>query len=292
MLMTRSFAHRRATLFGLAGALVLATFFVTPTGQAFAASLLQFFRGQTIKAVPTDTAHIKNAYDTLYELDELGTRQGSWPAGLRSVSSVGQAASISKLTLAQPSKLPTGINATPKALAIAPGTVTLTLDKAKADAYFQAEGSSLRMPNRFNGAQIIVNFPGVALLEYYGTNGSRVYLGQAGQLDIKISVNNISVTEMRDFLLQIPDLSPDTAATLKNMTNWQTTIPLAIPTDRVGWSNASVSGSFAGSGVIINDNSGLGSALLWQTSSGTRSIGLAGYGLKATDLQSIAGGLK
>jgi hypothetical protein len=292
MLLTRTFAHRRATLLGLAGMLVLATFVVTPTGQAFAASLLQFFRGQSIKAVPTDLANIKNAYETLYELDELGTRVGSWPGGLTSVSSVSQAASISKLSLAQPSKLPGGISSTPKAQAIAPGQVVLTLNKAQADAYFQSEGSSLKMPGKFNGAQIIVNFPGVALLEYYGNNGSRVYLGQAGQLDIKISVNNISVTEMRDFLLQMPGLSSTTASTLKNMTNWQTTIPLGIPTDKVGWSNASVSGSFAGQGVIINDNSGIGSALLWQASGGTRSIGLAGYGLKASDLQSIAGGLK
>ena len=291
MLLTRSFVHRRATLLGLAGALALAIFLVSPQGQAFAASLLQFFRGTTIKAVPTDIAHIQNAYYTLYELDELGSLQGRVPSGLSSVASVAQAASVSKLTLAQPSSLPQGINATPRAQAVAPSQVILTLNKAKADAYFQSEGSAVRMPGKFNGSQIIVNFPGVALLEYGGNNGGKVFLGQAGQLDVKISVTNITVTEMRDFLLQMPDLQSDTVTFLKNMTNWQTTIPLAIPTDRAGWSNASVGGSFAGSGVILNDNSGIGSALLWQTTAGTRSIGLAGYGLKAADLQSIAGSL-
>ncbi len=292
MLLTKTFAHRRLTLFGLAGAFLIASFLVTPQGQAFAASLLQFFRGQSIKAVPTDLAHIKNAYATIEELDNLGTLQGTVPEALNSVASAAQAASVSGLTLAQPASLPAGINPTPRAQAVAPSQVILTLNKAKADAYFQSKGSAVRMATKFNGAQLIVNFPGVALLEYGGSNGGKVFLGQAGQLDVKISVTNITVTEMRDFLLQMPGLSPDTVTILKNLTNWQTTIPLAIPTDRAGWSNTTVNGSYAGSGVIINDNSGLGSALLWQTTAGSRSLGLAGYGLKAADLQNIASGLR
>jgi hypothetical protein len=293
MLLSRPFAHRRATLLGLAGALMLCTFLALPQGQAFAASLLLFFRGTTVKAVPTDMAHIKNAYATLYELDQIGTRQGTVPTGLNRVASVAQAASVSKLmTLAEPNPIPAGLNKTPNAQAIAPSHVVLTLKKAKADAYFQADGSALRMPAKFNNAQLIVDFPGVALLEYGGTNAGKLFVGQAGQLVVNISGNNITIDEMRNFLLSMPGLSADTVTALKNITNWTTTIPLAVPTDKAGWSNTSVGGSFAGQGVILNDNTGIGSALLWQTANGTRSIGIAGYGLKATDLQNIAGSLK
>ena len=295
MLLTRSFAHRRATLFGLAGAFALLTFLVSPQGQAFAAQLLNLFKGQSVKAVPTDMAHIENAYYTLYELDNLGTLQGTVPTGLSSVSSASQAASVSGLTLAIPSTIPTGLNSTPKAQALAPRTLTLTLNKVKADQYFQAEGSSVRMPSKFNNVKLVMSFPGVALLEYGGTNGGKLFVGQAGQLKVDIDnpgSTNITVTEMRDYLLAMPDLSPDTATTIKNLSNWQTSIPLAVPLDRAGWSNATVSGPFAGSGVILNDNTGIGSALLWQTSNGLRSIGIAGYGLKASDLQNIASSLR
>jgi hypothetical protein len=293
MLLTRPFAHRRATLVAVAGALVLATFLALPQGQAFAASLLQFFRGQTLKPVATDMAHIQNAYQTIENLENIGTLQGTVPRGLDPMGSVAQAASVSGLTLAQPNSLPAGINTTPRAQAVAPQRVILTLNKAKADAYFQSQGSSLRMQTKFNGAQIIVDFPGVALLEYGGTNGSgKVFLGQAGQMNVQLSVTNITVDEMKAFLLSMPGLSPDNVAALNNITNWQTSIPLAIPTDRAGWQTTSVGGSFAGSGVILNDNTGIGSALLWQTNAGTRSLGLAGYGLKAADLQNIAGSLR
>lgn len=293
MLLSRPFAHRRATLLGLAGALVLCTFLALPEGQAFAAKLLVLFRGETIKAVPTDMAHIKNAYDTLYELQEIGTLDGKVPSSLTLVSNVAQAATLSKQTLVQPNVLPTGLDKTPKAQAIAPTTVTLTLHKPKADAYFQSVGSSLRMPGNLNNAQLIVNFPGVALLEYTGANGGRLLLGQAGQLQINLSDNSsTTIDEVRAFLLSMPGLSPDTVTALKNITDWTSTIPLTVPTDKAGWSSTSVSGTFGGQGVILNDNSGIGSALLWQTKDGQSSLGVAGYGLKAADLTSIAGSLK
>ena len=47
-----------------------------------------------------------------------------------------------------------------------------------------------------------------------------------------------------------------------------------------------------GKGVTLNDNSGIGSALVWQTSNGRRSIGVAGVGLKASDVQRVAGSLR
>src|SRR5262249_50706371 len=162
-------------------------------------------------------------------------------------------------TLVQPKKLPNGVSVT-GAQAVAPTQLILTLNKAKADAYFKSEGSSVTMPASYNGVQIIVNLPGASVLQYSGPNNATVYLGQAGQLDIQLSDSTINATQMRDFLLQIPGLKSDTVNFLKGLNNWQTTIPLAIPTDRAGWSSTSVGGSVGGPGVILNDNSGLGSA--------------------------------
>src|SRR5262245_61184268 len=100
MLLTRTFAHRRATLLGLAGALALCMFLVAPEGQVVAGSLLLLCRGTSVKAIPSDMAHIKNAYHTLYELEDIGALQGSVPKDLGDVGSVAEAASVSKLSLA------------------------------------------------------------------------------------------------------------------------------------------------------------------------------------------------
>ena len=303
MLLTRTFAQRRMTMLGVAGALLLGTFFVLPQGQAFAASLLLFFRGQTIQPIATDYAHLQNAYKTLEELEKLGSLQGTIPSKLNTVGSVSAAKSMVGFTPAQPGMFPAGINHTPATIrALPPTTVTLTLRKTTADAFFKSIGSSQTLPAAYDGEQLIVAFPGVSLLEYVGSQGGgKLFVGQAGQLIVSAS-GNATVTQLRDYFLTLPGLSSDTATTLKNMNAWQTTIPLGIPTDRVGWQTASVGGSFAGSGVILNDNTGLGSAVLWQTPptsnqsntnlpNGSQSRGVGGLGLKASDVQSVAGSL-
>ena len=93
------------------------------------------------------------------------------------------------------------------------------------------------MPAAYNGEQMIINFPGVAVVEYSG-NGHLI-VGQAGQLVVNVS-GGASVTQLHDYLLTLPTLSSSTVTALKNIQNWQTTIPLGIPTDRVGWSSANV----------------------------------------------------
>ena len=102
MELTRQFAQRRLTLLGLAGVLVLGSFFALPQGQAFASALLLFFRGQSVQAVPTNLAQLKNAYAALEDLDQLGSMQGKLPDQLNTVGSIGAAQSMAGFTLAQP----------------------------------------------------------------------------------------------------------------------------------------------------------------------------------------------
>jgi hypothetical protein len=290
MLLTRSFAHHRITWIGLAGALVLFTFFALPQGQAAASTLLQFFRGEQVKGFSSSINDLHNAYETIDELEQLGTLQGTIPSTLNKVSGISQANQVIGFSLAEPSSFPNGVSHTAGAVrAIAPSEVVFTFDKTKADRYFKKIGSSQILPSQFNGAQLIVDFPGVAVAEYTGSGG-RLWIGEAGELKIDVS-GNVTVTQMHDFLLNLPGLSANTRNALQNIQNWQYTIPLGIPTDKVGWQSTSVGGALAGPGVVLNDNSGIASALLWQASSDHHSIGVAGYGVRASQLQSVAGSL-
>jgi hypothetical protein len=277
---------------GLAGAvLVLFTFMAMPEGRAFASTLLLFFRGQSLQPIATSTSNLQNAYQTLEELEKLGTLQGNVPTSLRSASSASAAGGIAGFTPAQPSTLPNGFSLTASsARAIGPTTVTLTLHSAQANAYFESIGSSQTLPALFDGEQIVANFPGVTVLEYSSSTGGSVYVGQAGQLSVQIS-GNANADQLRSYLLTLPGLSSATINALKNINNWQATIPLGIPTDKAGWSSTNVGGSFAGSGVILNDNTGIASAVLWQRGNGTQSLGVGGKGLTATQVQSIASSL-
>jgi hypothetical protein len=308
MLLSRPFAQRRITLLVLAGALVLCTFFVLPQGQAFAGALLHLFRGQTIQAVPTDYNHLRAVYGALEQLEHLGKLQGKIPTQLTSVGSIAAAQQLAGFKLAQPSSYPSGIGHTPsKVEAVGPSEVILTLDKATADAYFKKIGSSQTMPAAYDGVQLIVDFPGVAVVEYRGSQGGRLFVGQAGQLVVDVATNSggqgqqtgnqqsngnngnsVTADQLYAYLLGASGLSADTAAALKNIKNWQTTIPLGIPTDRAGWSATSVGGSYSGTGVMLKDNTGIGSAVVWQARNGTLSLGVAGWGLKSSEVQSVA----
>jgi hypothetical protein len=292
MLLTRQFAQRRMTLLGLAGALLLCSFLVMPQGQAFASALLLFFRGETIQPVATSYASLQNAHQTLLELEKLGTMQGTVPVQLSTVSNVAAAARMAGFTPAQPGKFPDNIRTTATSIkALAPTTITLTLQASTADAYFKSIGSAQTLPATLDGEQLIVNFPGVTLLEYAAATGSRLYVGQAGQLVVNAS-GNATVDQVRSYLLTLPGLSSDTVTALKNITNWQTTIPLGIPTDRTGWSSTTIGGAYGGSGVLLKDNSGVGSAALWQRSTGTQSLGVGGWGITASDVQTVASSLQ
>jgi hypothetical protein len=291
MLLTRTFAQRRMMLIALAGAFVLCTFLALPQGRAFASTLLLFFRGQSIQPYSTTYAGLVNAYQTLEELEKLGTLQGKPPTVLSPASSLSSASSTAGFTPAQPSSLPSGFTGTPSSIkALGPSTVTLTLQKATADAYFKSIGSTQTMPSLYDGEQIVVNFPGVTVLEYTGKTGGEAYVGEAGQLLVQIS-GNATAAQLRTWLLQLPGLSTSTANALQNINNWQYDIPLGIPTDKAGFTSTTVGGTYGGSGVIVNDNTGIFSAVLWQRSSGTLTLGVGGRGLTAQQVQSIAGSL-
>jgi hypothetical protein len=302
MSLSRPFTARQLTILGLVGALALCVFFILPQGQAAASTLLILFRGQAILPVPSDLKQLKSAYDVIDELKELGTMQGSIPRQLNTVASIGAAKQVTGFTtIAQPGTVPASWSANvgrdPAVVkAIGAREVILTFDKAKADAYFSRIGSSQKFPEAYNGVDLIVDFPPVSLLEYVAPpGGGKLYVGQAGQLEISTS-GNVSFDALKTYLTTVPGLSPNASAGLKNIQALpQTMIPLGIPTDRVNWSALRVSGSYSGKGVFLDDNTGVGSAVVWpwQKTDGTTtmSLGVGGWGLKASDVKNVAGSL-
>jgi hypothetical protein len=291
LLSNASVQQRRVILLGLAGALLLCTLFVLPRGQALASALVLFFRGQTIQPIATDYAHLQNAYRTLEELERLGTLQGTLPRQLTTASSTAAAGALAGFSVAQPATLPNGINAKPSSIKVlAPTEVTLTLNAAQANAYLKSIGSSQTLPATYDGEQLIVGFPGVAVLEYTGPTGDKLYVGQAGQLTVN-AAGSADVAQLRAYLLTLPGLSPDTARALENITAWQTTLPLGIPTDRVGWTPTIVGGALGGSGVLLDDKSGIASAVFWERGNHVQTLGVGGWGITSSEVQTVASSL-
>jgi hypothetical protein len=72
---------------------------------------------------------------------------------------------------------------------------------------------------------------------------------------------------------------------LKQIQNWNETLPIPVPVDQVNWQSTTIDGS---QGLLLNDNSGVGSAAVWHANG--HLFGVAGS-IKATDLKRVADSL-
>ena len=145
----------------------------------------------------------------------------------------------------------------------------------------------MSLPDKFDGATLVVSIPSAAILQY-GDKSSRdaLIIGEAGELVVDVEGGKVSLPEMRDFLLGLPGLPQSTVSQLKQIQNWNETLPIPIPVDKVNWQSTTFKGN---QGLLLNDNSGVGSAAIWHANG--HLYGVAGS-LKATDLKRIADGLR
>jgi hypothetical protein len=286
----------------LAAVLALAAMVAfTPEGGSAAAAFLAQFRSQQVSAVELTPASQAEIVKVLTALGNLGTIQGPGGASSTRPAAVARAAEgqVQAVSLAQagqtvgftlltpdPATLPAGVSRTPR-VHVSPGSqVRFTFDKKKAQAHLQSIGRpEVSLPDKFDGATLVVSMPAAALLEYGGDQSkSELIIGEAGELVVDVQ-GNVSLPELRDFLLGLPGLPADVVGQLKQIQNWNDTLPIPIPIDHVHWQSVSFNGN---QGLLLNDNTGVGSAAIWQANG--HLFGVAGS-IKATDLQRVANSL-
>jgi hypothetical protein len=173
-----------------------------------------------------------------------------------------------------------------------------TFDRAKAQSYLRSVGHpEVDVPERYEGASLVVSIPAIALLQYepQANNGgggaadrrSALIVGQAGEVTVGVE-GNASLAELRDYFLSLPEgiLPADTRDQLRKITDWQNTLPVPIPTDKVDWTGTTIGGD--SHALLLNDTSGLGSAAMWQ--SGGHIFGVAGS-YRAGEIERVANSL-
>jgi hypothetical protein len=182
-----------------------------------------------------------------------------------------------------PTALPAGISGTPRVRVMPASQIRFTFDKKKAQAYLQSTGhADVALPDKFDGASIVVSIPAAAALEYGNPqNRSGLVVAEAGEVVADVQ-GNVSLPEMRDFLLSLPGLPAGIVNQLKQIQNWNDTLPIPVPIDQVHWQATTINGN---RGLVLNDNSGVGSAAIWHANG--HLFGVAGS-LKAVDLLRVA----
>jgi hypothetical protein len=301
MFFTRITTPWRVAASGLAAALVLSLLIsITPEGRALAAGFLAQFRSQQVTAVEVTPQSQAEIMKTLNALGNLGTIKT--PNGIASRPDAvarGAAEQAKSVTLAEasqaigfkvetpdPAKLPASVDKTPRVQVMPSSQIRFTFDKAKASSFFKSTGhANVTLPDKFDGATLVVSIPSAAILQY-GGQGTKdaLIVGQAGELVVDVE-GTVSLDEMRDFLLGLPGLPPTVVSQLRQVKKWRETLPIPVPVDQVNWRSTLFHGN---QGLLLDDNSGVGSAAIWYESG--HMYGVAGS-LKAKDLEKIADSL-
>jgi anti-sigma factor RsiW len=275
----------------VAAVLLTALIGFTPAGQTAAAAFLAQFRSRQVAPVEVSAQSQVEISRTLNTLGNLGTVQaprGGSPGSTSEPTTLAEASRTVgfQLQTPDPATLPAGIDRTPTIRVVPASQMRFTFDKTKAQRYLEATGQpQVNLPDKFNGASLIVSTPAAAMLEYTSGSHQTLIIGQAGEIVVETS-GQVTLEEMRDFLLSLPGLPPETVQQLRLIRSWGDTLPIPIPKDRINWQHATFKNRHQG--LLLNDNTGIGSAAIWQADG--HLYGLAGS-LRATELKRVADSL-
>jgi hypothetical protein len=297
MFLTRISTPWRIAASGLAAAVALSILVsVTPEGRALAAGFLAQFRSQQVTAIEVTPQSQTEIMRTLNALGNLGTvnmpggQTGRPEAAVRSATEQAKTATLAeastaigfKLETPDPALLPAGIDKTPRVQVMPSSQIRFTFDKTKASNYLKATGHEVTVPDKFDGATLVVSIPSAALLQYgNGSSKEALIVGQAGELVVDVE-GKVKLDEMRDFLLSLPGLPAPVTNQLRQIKSWNQTLPIPVPVDQMNWQSTNFNGN---QGLLLNDNSGVGSAAIWYE--GGHMYGVAGS-LRADKLKAIA----
>jgi hypothetical protein len=257
-----------------------------PGAQTAAAQFLAQFRSQRFAAIQVDPASGQGVFA---HLKDLGVIQEPGRQRPERVASLGEASSRVGFALRQPdpATLPGGLTADPRIDVSPAHQLRFTFQKAKAEEYLRRVGRQDHgVPDKLDGATLVVNVPAGALLNYRGANPDQnLVVGQAAEVIAGVE-GNATLEELRDYLLGLPGLPPEAVRQLSAIQDWRTTLPIPVPPGNVSWQNTTVAGAPA---LMVADPTGLGSGVIWQRDG--RIYGVAGN-FRGPEILSVANGLR
>jgi hypothetical protein len=260
----------RAVAAALVAAVVLTMLVATPGGRAAAAGFLAQFRSERFQVISLNSSQSTQLNAVVSQLVESGVFTGDQgklegmarPTTVRGLAEAGRLAGF-QVQAVSPSALPRGVSAHPERILVSPAqTVRITFDRDQALAYFRDNGQpNVKIPERFDGAQLIIQVPAIVVQEYAGSDAApRLLVGKAGTIGLDAD-GGASLEELRELVLSLPGLPKQTVAQLRGISDWRTTLPLPVPTDQARWQQATVDGAEA---LSFSDPTGKLHALLWH----------------------------
>ncbi len=256
----------RYSWFAVAAAilLILISF---PATNVLADKFLALFRVQQFQPVNIDSQQsAQTLFTTLQNIGDLQPQQSNTEGNRQNLTQA-EAEKIIGYHVLLPNHLPAGVSGTQNITVMGGEQVTYTFDAAKARAYLSKNGqSSVAIPTVLVGASYTITVPPSVNVSY-----SSCPLGKAGCQQSKsffihevagptvASNGNASITQLRDFLLSLPNLSTSARELLKHLDEQTGTIPVPIP-PQASAEQVTIHGT---SGLLLTSSNM--SAAIWET---------------------------
>jgi hypothetical protein len=161
-----------------------------------------------------------------------------------------------------PSALPPQIQDEPEVVMATASSTSYVLDLPKMQRLLASAGlSDLQLPTSIHGARVTLDVP-AALTLRWGTGRESLVLTQLRQPKVTVP-GEVELPAVRDLLLghpQVEGLDSDVIAQLRGIEQWQTTVPIPVPTGAVAQA-IRVDGA---EGLLVTHGDQDGAAIVWQ----------------------------
>lgn len=234
----------------LIGALVF-----TPAGS-LAQTFMTIFQPKQVQAVPLNVGDLRG----LPKLRKFGTMHIQRGASPKTVASATAASQATGMTVLAPASLPAGVPST-VTYEVAPGTTnTFTFSAAKAEAAAKKAHKTIpAMPAAIDGSTLQVTTYPMAVAIYGNPKGiPTLAIGQTQAP--KVSSSGVTVKQLEDYMLSMPGVSPNLAASIRAIGDPTSTLPIPVPMNLAQSQSVTVQGV---QGVAVGDSTGMGSVVIW-----------------------------
>jgi len=208
-----------------------------PATSALADQFLALFRVQQLQPVSIDSQESIHAlFTTLQNIGDLKPQQNKVNSNHQNLTQ-SAAEKIVGYHILLPSYLPSGVSNTRHITVTNSSTATYTFNASKAKAYLAKHGQgSVAIPAQLNGTSYTFSMASSVNVRYTACNSDKVHCQQGPAFFINEiaspsiqSNGTASITQLRDFLLSLPNLSPSTHELLRHIDERTGTIPVPIP---------------------------------------------------------------
>lgn len=258
-------ARRPRRVAAVAAAIVAlaVTVAATPAGRSAAADFLAAFRTERFEVVTVESSD-EDAFAALEALGEVTTSGEPTPTRVADAAAAAEAVGV-PVAVPPAEALPSSVtSAQPSFTVTEPAEVRLTFDADRIAAHLSAHGADpAAIPAGLDGAALVVHVPAAAAVTYPGDDDELPGLIVGSAAPVAASVDgDVSLPALREFLLDLPGLPPDTVRQLEQIQDWRTTLPIPVPPEVAAMAReADVAGT---PGLVVDGLGGLGGAALWQ----------------------------